>query len=105
VTYTLTVTNNGPGDSVQVELRMPIPNGISGCGPLSDNGTLPSGCFLGYDAVWPLGTLSEGAHRSVTFVVRVRNGTPSGSVLLATSRVQDAAGSRARASLATPVLP
>jgi hypothetical protein len=58
-----------------------------------------------YDALWDLGTLSPGAHRSVTFVVRVRDTTPAGSVLFATSRVQDAAGSRARASLSTPIEP
>jgi uncharacterized repeat protein (TIGR01451 family) len=105
VTYQLKVTNNGADDSVQVQLRMPIPNGISGCGTLSDGGTLPSGCFAGRDALWELGTLSPGATRSVTFVLRVRNTAPAGSVVAATSRVEDAAGSRARAALSTPVEP
>ena len=105
VTYQLTVTNNGSDDSVQVELRMPIPSGASQCGPLSDSGTLPTGCAVGRDALWQLGTLAAGAHRSVTFVVRVSSATPAGSLFSAASRVEDAAGSRARASLATPVEP
>jgi hypothetical protein len=41
----------------------------------------------------------------VTFVLRVRNTAPAGSVIAATSRVEDAAGSRARAALSTPVEP
>ena len=105
VTYQLKVTNNGADDSVQVQLRMPIPNGISNCGTQSDGGTLPSGCFAGRDALWELGTLSPGASRSVTFALRVRNTAPAGSVVAATSRVEDAAGSRARAELSTPVEP
>jgi len=105
VTYQLTVTNNGSDDSVQVELRMPIPSGATGCGTLSDGGTLPTGCAVGRDALWQLGTLAKGAHRSVTFVVRVGASLPSGTLFSAASRVEDAAGSRARASLATPVEP
>jgi hypothetical protein len=105
VTCQLEVTNNAADDSVQVKLRMPIPNGISDCGAQSDGGTLPSGCFAGRDALWELGTLSPRASRSVTFVLRVRNPTPAGAVISATSRVEDAAGSRARAPLSTPVEP
>ncbi len=105
VTYQLTVTNTGMDDSIQVELRMPVPSGFSACGTLSDNGTLPGLCFPGRDALWQLGTLSKGAHRTVTFVLRVTNPTPAGSILSVASRVQDAAGSRARASLSTPVEP
>jgi len=105
VTYHLKVTNDGSDDSVQVELRMPVPSGVSGCGMLSDGGTLPGGCFIGRDAVWQLGTLSPGTNRSVTFVVRVSSTAPAGSILSATSRVADAAGSRARAELSTAIKP
>ncbi len=110
--YTIRFGNHGTASvlgtqlvlTLQVELRMPVPSGASGCGTLSDSGTLPTGCAVGRDALWQLGTLAPGAHRSVTFVVRVDVST-AGTLFSAASRVEDAAGSRARASLATPVEP
>jgi hypothetical protein len=58
---------------------------------------------------WSLGTRDAGdvGERAVhlRFVVRVSSATPAGCLFSATSRVEDAAGSRAPASLATPVEP
>lgn len=55
--------------------------------------------------LWNLGTLDPGASKEVQVTFRILNATnaPSGTILFGTSRVQDAAGSRARAAVSSAV--
>ena len=103
LTYQLMVANHGTEDSVQVELRMTLPVGVFSCGTLSDGGQTPEGCLAGRDVVWSLGTMGPGAMRSVQAVVQIRGDVPSGTILSSTARVQDVAGSGARAAVTTAV--
>jgi uncharacterized repeat protein (TIGR01451 family) len=99
LTYDLTVTNHGTADADQVELRMPVPVGSYNCYVASDGAT--GSCGEGRDYLWSLGTMPGGTSRTVHFV-----GAPklaNGAVFLATARVEDALGDRARAAVSTSV--
>src|SRR5262249_53428058 len=93
VTYELTVTNRRPEDAVQVQITMPIPSGVSGCGRVSDGGQLPNGCFTGYNTVWTLDSLPAGTSRTVQTVHDIPN-LADGTIIRAAAAVADAAGSR-----------
>src|SRR3989475_149504 len=65
ITYTLTVTNNGPSDATGVSLSDAIPAGTSFVSA-TGGGTLTAG-VVG----WNLTTITSGANKSVTLVVKV----------------------------------
>jgi uncharacterized repeat protein (TIGR01451 family) len=66
--YQLLVTNRGAADATGVQLRMPIPDGVTGCARLSDGAQTPDGCFTGRDVLWMLGTLAAGTSRTVQVI-------------------------------------
>jgi hypothetical protein len=105
LTYQVKVENAGPAQAVQPELRMAIPVGVAACQAITDGGTTPNLCATGRDIRWALGTIDAGASKTVEATFRVASATaaPNGTVLFATARVQDAAGSRARATVSTTV--
>ena len=105
LTYQLTVTNTGPA-SANVQLRMQIPAGVASCQGASDNGTFPSGCGVGRDIVWDLGSVAMGAARSVTATFRTLSTVatlPNGTIIHATARSEDGGGNSARAAASTSV--
>jgi len=53
--------------------------------------------------VWTLDTLAKQSMRTLQATVQIRADVPKGTILSATGRVEDAAHSRARAGLGTPV--
>src|SRR5207245_2454029 len=65
ITYTLTVTNNGPSDATGVSLSDAIPAGTSFVSA-TGGGTIPA-AVVG----WNLTTITAGANKSVTLVVQV----------------------------------
>src|SRR5438874_1928864 len=65
ITYTLTVTNNSPPDATRVSLSDAIPAGTSFVSA-TGGGTLTAG-VVG----WNLTTITSGANKSVTLVVKV----------------------------------
>src|SRR5437763_1410000 len=65
ITYTRTVTNNGPSDATGVSLSDAIPAGTSFVSA-TGGGTLTAG-VVG----WNLTTITSGANKSVTLVVKV----------------------------------
>ena len=106
LTYQLTVTNTGPADVADVEIRMQIPTGVAACRSFSDSGTAANGCVLGRDVVWSLGTLTTGANHTVTAAfVTVSSAPPltNGTIIHATARSDDAGGDAARADTSTAV--
>jgi len=99
VTYALTVTNRGTVDAEQVDLRMTVPSGTYDCYGISDDATCS---FIdGRDLVWALDTLTAGTSRTVHVVLA--SDLPTGSILSAQARVEDAAGSRMRAEIGTAI--
>jgi uncharacterized repeat protein (TIGR01451 family) len=103
ITYEITVTNLQDADTAGVELRMEIPTGMGSCQAFSDGGTAASGCLVGRDVVWTLGTLSAGASRTVTAAFASATTLPNGAVLRGAARAEDAAGNGARAAVASAV--
>src|SRR5262249_40200594 len=98
ITYTLTVTNRGAAKSDDVQIRMPIPVGVSGgCPAGPDRGTAPNGCATGFDILWKLGTVPAGTSRTVEAIFDPLT-LADGTIVSDTARVVDAAGSRARAA-------
>src|SRR5207248_3315602 len=102
LTYELTVTNRRDSVAAAVEVRIEIPTGIANCQAFSDGGTAPSGCFLGRDVLWSIGTLAAGASRTVQAVFIVAS-PPDGTILHTTARAQDGGGGSARAAVSTAV--
>src|SRR5262249_27952039 len=92
-TYELTVTNLGPVEAVQVQVRLPIPTGAGGCVSLSEEGTLPNGCSVTQNILWTLDRLPVGASRTVQAVLTAAGNLASGTTIAATARADDAAGS------------
>src|SRR5262245_46793784 len=97
LTYQLTVTNTGPADAADVEIRMQIPTGVAACQSVSDGGATVSGCLLGRDVLWSLGALAKGANRTVTAAFVTTSVVPNGTIIHGTARSQDAGGDAARA--------
>jgi uncharacterized repeat protein (TIGR01451 family) len=72
VTYTLTITNNGPSDSGAITLTDPIPGNTSFVS--ASNGGAVSGGIV----TWSLPSLASGASTSVTIQLRIDSALPSG---------------------------
>ena len=105
LTYLLTVKNTGPQQAVQTRLSMEIPSGVAACQAITDGGTTPSACVIGRDVLWDLGTLDNNATRTVQVTYRVASAAagPAGTILFGATRVEDATGSRARATVGNAV--
>src|SRR5439155_7106009 len=101
--YRLTASNHGTEDAVQVELRMTLPVGVFACGTRSDGGVDSFPTRRCCDLVWALDTMTAGTSRSVQLAIQIRGDVPTGTILSTAARVEDAAGSRARAGLSTTV--
>lgn len=67
LSYTLTVTNNGPSDAANVVLSDVLPNEVTfvSANPATASGPNP--------VTWNLGTLASGATRTIQLVVRVKD--------------------------------
>ena len=70
VTYTVTLTNNGPDGATNVELTDALPVGVS-----YDSHTISTGSFVPATGVWDVGTLADGATETLTITVEVDTGT------------------------------
>ncbi len=103
LTYDVTITNLGPVDGAQVEVRMPIPVGISSCQSISDGGATPDSCFVGRDIVWTIGRLPAGSSRTVQAVLGIGN-LGDGAAIVTTARATDAAGSPVATAETTSVV-
>jgi uncharacterized repeat protein (TIGR01451 family)/fimbrial isopeptide formation D2 family protein len=78
-TFTLVLTNNGPGDASGVVVNDPLPSGLSFVSDISSPGTT-------YDpttGVWTVGNLAVGA--SVTLTLTVQNNSPDPQTNTATT--------------------
>ena len=88
--WTVTVTNNGPGDSVQTDLSDTLPAGVSITGPITYTTTLPAGggnCTVVAAAVQcALGRLNNGGVSTITIPARI-DAFPAGGTLTNNARV------------------
>ena len=74
VSYTITVSNNGPNDATAVSLIDNLPNGVT---YLSDNS---SGAYNNGSGEWNLGNLSNGAIASLVIQAAVNSGTAGSTI-------------------------
>src|SRR5690554_5082894 len=65
VTFTMTVTNNGPSEAVNVEVTDVVPSGYT-IGTINNGGTNTTGTI-----VWSVGNLANGASTTVSFTATV----------------------------------
>ncbi|WP_169745657.1 beta strand repeat-containing protein [Sulfurovum lithotrophicum] len=87
VTYTLTVTNNGPAEATNVSLTDQLPTGITYASNTPSQGTYNSGT-----GIWTIGTLANGASANLTLSGTVDSGT---SLLTITNFTTSATGDQA----------
>lgn len=96
VTYTITVTNNGPSGATNVVLTDILPSGIT---YVSDN---TGGNYVAGTGVWTIGSIANGTSQSINILATVdasSGGKTINNVIAAT-----AAGSEADATTANDVL-
>jgi gliding motility-associated-like protein/uncharacterized repeat protein (TIGR01451 family) len=67
VVFTLTVTNNGPGDATNVEVIDTLPSGYI---YVSDNG---NGTYISNTGLWTVGTLDSGEVKSLEITVTINS--------------------------------
>ena len=65
VTYTLTVTNNGPSAATSITLIDKLPTGVT---YVSDTS---SGAYVSTSGIWTIGTLANGASKSINILATV----------------------------------
>lgn len=68
VTYTVTVTNNGPDAATGVSISEPLPGGVTLVSTATSQGSVSS-------SLWSVGTLNSGASATLTIVATVASGT------------------------------
>ena len=74
ITYTITVTNNGPAMATNVSLTDPLPEGVT---YVSDDG---GGSYVSHSGVWSVGTLTSGESAVLNIQATV-DPTSAGSVI------------------------
>jgi uncharacterized repeat protein (TIGR01451 family) len=102
ITYTITVTNNGPSDAPSVTLADEVPTGTSFVSASSSQGA----CAGTTTITCPL-SLGNGASATVTLVVKVDPSTPAGTITNtaeALSRTADPELGNNTATATTPVV-
>lgn len=82
VTFTITVTNNGPGIATGVVVNDQLPTGLTFVSAIPSQGT-----YTASSGVWTVGTLANGASATLAIVVRPINGLPFNSFLTNTATV------------------
>jgi uncharacterized repeat protein (TIGR01451 family) len=66
VTFTITVTNNGPSDATGVQVTDPLPGGVTFVSAAPSQGTYTSGT-----GVWTVGAVASGASATLSLVATV----------------------------------
>ena len=98
VTFTLTVTNNGPSASAGVAVADLLPNGYT---YVSDNG---AGAYVSGTGVWTIGALANGASVSLQIVATVRaTGTYANTATVSSTTGDPTPGNNTSTSTPTPV--
>ncbi|MCZ7544391.1 MAG: DUF11 domain-containing protein [Anaerolineae bacterium] len=75
ITYTVTVTNNGPEDATSVTVTDQLPAGVTYTGHTTTQGTYTSGT-----GVWNVGTLANSASVTLTLNATVNTGTGGSTI-------------------------
>ena len=81
ITYTITVTNNGPSTATDVEIVDTIPAGTSFVSGVDGNGAVVCALVQPGNVVCELGDMAPGASTTVYLTVLVAPSVPSGTVL------------------------
>ncbi|RDZ29314.1 CARDB domain-containing protein [Lysobacter silvisoli] len=98
VTFTLTVTNNGPSAAAAVSVADLLPNGYT---YVSDNG---AGAYVPGTGVWTIGSLANGASTSLQIVATVRaTGTYANTATVSSTTGDPTPGNNTSTSTPTPV--
>ncbi|WP_299902600.1 gliding motility-associated C-terminal domain-containing protein, partial [uncultured Aquimarina sp.] len=74
VTYTITVTNNGPAQATNVVLTDVLPAGVT---YVSDTG---AGAYVSGTGLWTIGTINSGANATIDIVASVDAGTSGDTI-------------------------
>ncbi|WP_429725827.1 gliding motility-associated C-terminal domain-containing protein [Aquimarina litoralis] len=74
VTYTITVTNNGPAQATNVVLTDMLPAGVT---YVSDTG---AGAYVNGTGIWTIGTINSGANATIDIVASVNAGTSGDTI-------------------------
>jgi uncharacterized repeat protein (TIGR01451 family) len=82
VTYTVTITNNGPSDAVNVKVEDVLPAGVN-----FDSSTASQGYYYVMSGIWDVGDLADGASETLTIEATVN--TPGDIVNCATVLASD----------------
>ncbi|SFK34868.1 CARDB domain-containing protein, partial [Lysobacter sp. cf310] len=96
VTFTLTVTNNGPSAAAAVSVADLLPDGYT---YVSDNG---AGAYVPGTGAWTIGALANGASTSLQIVATVRAAGPYANTATVSSTTNDPTPSN-NTSTSTPV--
>ena len=89
ITYTVTVTNNGPGTATTVTFNESLPANTSFVSVAATSGTGGWTCS-GVSISCTIPTFASGASTTFTVVVKVGAGTPSGTIITDTASVSAA---------------
>ncbi len=81
ITYTVTVTNDGPDDATGIEITDQLPAGLSLSSVIEGQGTYNSG-----SGIWSVGNLASGVSTTLTLLASVNAGT-TGNTLTNTAAV------------------
>jgi uncharacterized repeat protein (TIGR01451 family) len=101
VTYTVTVTNNGPGGATGVTMRDDAANGITFTDVSADRGTIEN---VDGNRIWTIGTMTSGATATLTAKATVTGTCEIPNSAFVSSDVDDPDGSN-NTSIATVTLP
>ncbi|UOB16881.1 PA14 domain-containing protein [Abyssalbus ytuae] len=96
VTYTITVTNNGPDQATNVSLNDALPAGLT---PTGNNGAVSQGTYSA--PAWNIGTLNNGATATLTIEGTVNAGQAGNSI---TNNTTAASGNETDSTTAGDVL-
>ena len=78
ITYTVTVTNDGPSDATGIVVNDPLtlPTGVS-----LNNASESQGTYIPGTGIWTVGNLTNGANATLTIVLDVGPNTADGQVI------------------------